>query len=55
MGEGAGEREGTSLQAVTKLMQVQALRHTKNTRTAEIQYCHLYYVVYMMILLVLNF
>ena len=52
MGEGAGEREGT---AVTKLVQVQALRHTKNTRTAEIQYCHLYYVVYMMILLVLNF
>jgi len=27
---------------VTELVQVQALKHTQNTRTAEIQYCYRY-------------
>ena len=33
-------------QAVTELVKVPALKYTRNTITAEIQYYYLYYIVY---------
>jgi len=42
MEKGRGEQEG---KAVTEPVQVPALKHTKNTRTTEIQYIIIIYII----------
>ena len=54
MEKGMGERHGTSSNR-TSASRPTSIETYQNTRTAEMQYYYLYYIVYMMILSVLNF